>query len=62
MFVFLAATLHENRSAILGALAAPHEGVDPGYIWVARVRRVSRPAPALSRFRPLPPIRSRAHA
>jgi hypothetical protein len=45
-------TLLTNRDRIVDALANRGEAVDPGFVWVARVKRVSRPAPALSRSRP----------
>ena len=47
----VAGTLFANRDRILGALADRGDVSDPGFAWVARVRRVSRPSPALSRTR-----------
>ena len=47
-------TLTSNRDRILGALLNRGEALDPGFVWVARVKRVSRPAPALSRSRQQP--------
>jgi hypothetical protein len=49
---FIVGTLLVNSPAILAALANRGEAVDPSFVWVARVKRSSRPAPALSRTRP----------
>ena len=49
---FLVGTLTANRSAIIGALANRGEAPDAGFVWVARIKRVSRPTPALARMRP----------
>ncbi|MBV9840351.1 MAG: hypothetical protein JOY99_02250 [Sphingomonadaceae bacterium] len=51
---FIAGMLAANRDAIVGALANRGVEPDPGFIWVARVRRVSRPSPSLARNRPQP--------
>ena len=59
----IAHMLLAHKDRIATALEAPSLGVDAGYAWVARVRRVARPVPTVSRFRPLPqmrPVRARA--
>ena len=49
---FIIGMFASNRDAILDALANRGVEPDPGFIWVARVRRVSRPSPSLARNRP----------
>jgi hypothetical protein len=48
-FGFVAGMLFANRDAVVGALINRGAKVDPGFVWVARVRRVSRSAPSLAR-------------
>ena len=45
-------TLGGNRDKIMAALANNGDVADAGYVWVVRIRRSSRPAPALARSRP----------
>ena len=51
-FGLILGMLAGNRDAIVAALANRGAEPDPGFIWVARVRRVSRPSPSLARNRP----------
>ena len=54
---FLVVMLLTNSDVILGALANRGVEPEPGFVWVARVRRVSRPSPSLARNRQQQPMR-----